>query len=221
METKGRILVVDDEETIREGVKAWLESEGYEAVCAESAEEAAEMAPETFDLILLDVMMDGMSGTDFARRLKSEAATSSVPVIFLTALGDEESMVDGLQLGADDYIPKPFSMKNLAARVGAVLRRSKPSVRDCPVQCDRTTLKCTVDGAPLVLPRKEFEILALLLENPGRIFSREELLDRLWPERTVVNDRTVDVHVARIRSKLGTYGRCVIARSGYGYGWQD
>ena len=186
METKGRILVVDDEETIREGVKAWLESEGYEAVCAESAEEAAEMAPETFDLILLDVMMDGMSGTDFARRLKSEAATSSVPVIFLTALGDEESMVDGLQLGADDYIPKPFSMKNLAARVGAVLRRSKPSVRDCPVQCDR-----------------------------------EELLDRLWPERTVVNDRTVDVHVARIRSKLGTYGRCVIARSGYGYGWQD
>ena len=94
METKGRILVVDDEETIREGVKAWLESEGYETVCAESAEEAAEKATETFDLILLDEMMGGMSGTDFARRLKSEAATSSVPVIFLTALGDEESMVD-------------------------------------------------------------------------------------------------------------------------------
>ncbi len=218
--SKGKILVVDDEEALREALGTYLRLEGYEVDVASGAEEAMGMAIGAYNLILLDIMMDGTSGTEMASELKRRPETSSIPIIFLTALQDEEDMVAGLNLGADDYIVKPYSVRNVLARVEAVLRRSKPRKRE-NVECDRDTLICTVDGAALKLPRKEFEILALLLENPGRIFTREELMRRIWPEGIVVTDRSVDVHVTRIRSKLGNYGSCLVSRSGYGYGWRN
>lgn len=218
--SKGKILVVDDEEALREALGTYLRLEGYEVDVASGAEEAMGMAIGAYNLILLDIMMDGISGTEMASELKRHPETSSIPIIFLTARQDEEDMVAGLNLGADDYIVKPYSVRNVLARVEAVLRRSKPQKRE-NVECDRDTLTCTVDGATLKLPRKEFEILALLLENPGRIFTREELMRRIWPEGIVVTDRSVDVHVTRIRSKLGNYGSCLVSRSGYGYGWRN
>lgn len=218
--SKGKILVVDDEEALREALGTYLRLEGYEVDVASGAEEAMGMAIGAYNLILLDIMMDGISGTEMASELKRRPETSSIPIIFLTALQDVEDMVAGLNLGADDYIVKPYSVRNVLARVEAVLRRSKPRKRE-NVECDRDTLICTVDGASLKLPRKEFEILALLLENPGRIFTREELMRRIWPEGIVVTDRSVDVHVTRIRSKLGNYGSCLVSRSGYGYGWRN
>ncbi len=218
--SKGKILVVDDEEALREALGTYLRLEGYEVDVASGAEEAMGMAIGAYNLILLDIMMDGISGTEMASELKRRPETSSIPIIFLTALQDEEDMVAGLNLGADDYIVKPYSVRNVLARVEAVIRRSKPRKRE-NVECDRDTLICTVDGASLKLPRKEFEILALLLENPGRIFTREELMRRIWPEGIVVTDRSVDVHVTRIRSKLGNYGSCLVSRSGYGYGWRN
>ena len=218
--SKGKILVVDDEEALREALGTYLRLEGYEVDVASGAEEAMGMAIGAYNLILLDIMMDGTSGTEMASELKRRPETSSIPIICLTALQDEEDMVAGLNLGADDYIVKPYSVRNVLARVEAVLRRSKPRKRE-NVECDRDTLICTVDGASLKLPRKEFEILALLLENPGRIFTREELMRRIWPEGIVVTDRSVDVHVTRIRSKLGNYGSCLVSRSGYGYGWRN
>ena len=218
--SKGKILVVDDEEALREALGTYMRLEGYEVDVASGAEEAMGMAIGAYNLILLDIMMDGISGTEMASELKRRPETSSIPIIFLTALQDEEDMVAGLNLGADDYIVKPYSVRNVLARVEAVLRRSKPRKRE-NVECDRDTLICTVDGVALKLPRKEFEILALLLENPGRIFTREELMRRIWPEGIVVTDRSVDVHVTRIRSKLGNYGSCLVSRSGYGYGWRN
>lgn len=221
--SKGRILVVDDEEALREGLQTFLELEGYEAVTAASAEEAMRLDISSFDLLLLDVMMGEMSGMEMASALKAEPSTASVPIIFLTARGSDDDMVAGLRLGADDYIPKPFSLRNVLARVEAVLRRARPQgVADAKgVIVDREALICRVDGVEVKLPRKEFEILALLLENPGRIFTRDELLQRVWPEKVIVVDRSVDVHITRLRGKIAPYGRNIITRSGYGYGWQD
>ncbi|WP_370862985.1 response regulator transcription factor [uncultured Duncaniella sp.] len=217
-----RILIVDDEETLRTGLGTYLEMQGYNVDTASSAEEASDLPLTRYDLILLDIMMGEMSGTDFAARLKEDPATERIPIIFLTARDRDDDMVAGLNLGADDYISKPYSLKNVLARIEAVLRRVPPREEEAErVTCDRASLSCSVDGTPLKLPKKEFEILALLLENKGRIFSREELLSRIWPERTVVSDRTVDVHITRLRSKLGDHGKCIISRSGYGYGWQD
>lgn len=218
-----RILVIDDEEGIREGLCEYLELEGYSAASAASAEEAMAMGPASFDLLLLDVMMDGIGGLELLRRLRASADTERLPVILLTARDAEADMVDGLRLGADDYISKPFSMKNVLARIEAVLRRSSPT-RPAPkaggIVCDRATLACRVDGREIRMPRKEFEILALLLDHPGRIFSRDELMARIWPENVVVVERSVDVHIARIRSKIAPYGKHIVSRSGYGYGWQ-
>lgn len=216
-----RLLVVDDEETLREGLRTYLEQEGYRTDAAESAEQALECDIAGYDLILLDIMMDGMSGTELAAQLKKQPDTAEIPIIFLTAKDRDDDMVAGLRLGADDYIVKPFSIKNVMARIEAVLRRTSGTARQRGVVCDREKLVCTVDGQPLKLPKKEFEILALFLENPGRIFSREEMMQRIWPENAVVFDRTVDVHVTRIRNKITPYGKNIISRSGYGYGWQD
>ena len=216
-----RLLVVDDEETLREGLRTYLEQEGYRVDAAASAEEALACGPAAYDLLLLDIMMDGMSGTELAARLKGQPDAAEIPIIFLTARDREDDMVAGLRLGADDYIVKPFSVRNVLARIEAVLRRSAGRQRPCGVVCDRRMLRCTVDGEPVRLTRKEFEILALFLENPGRIFSREEVMRRVWPEHVVVLDRSVDVHVARLRNKIAPYGGNIISRSGYGYGWQD
>lgn len=219
-----RILVIDDEEGIREGLREYLELEGYTVGAAASAEQALKMDPSSYDLLLLDIMMDGMGGLEMLRRLRADTSTARLAVILLTALDAEADMVAGLRLGADDYIAKPFSMRNVLARIEAVLRRSSPppaKPEPAGVACDRATLTVRVDGREVRMPRKEFEILALLLDHPGRIFSREELMARIWPENVVVVERSVDVHIARIRAKIAPYGKHIISRSGYGYGWQD
>lgn len=218
---KRRILVIDDEEALREGLKVYLEHEGYDVCACHDAESAMAMDLSDFDLILLDIMMDGMNGIDFAKIIRSRQETADVPIIFLTAKDSEDDMITGLDIGADDYIAKPYSLRNVKARIEAVLRRTGIKGSCNGVKCDRDTLVCTVDNKEVRLPRKEFEILALMLENKGRIFSREELLDRIWPEKTIVTDRSVDVHVTRLRSKISPYGRNIVSRSGYGYGWQD
>ncbi len=218
---KRRILVIDDEEALREGLKVYLELEGYDVCACHDAESAMALDLSNFDLILLDIMMDGMNGIDFAKIIRSRQETADVPIIFLTAKDSEDDMITGLDIGADDYIAKPYSLRNVKARIEAVLRRTGIKGSCNGVKCDRDTLVCTVDNKEVRLPRKEFEILALMLENKGRIFSREELLDRIWPEKTIVTDRSVDVHVTRLRSKISPYGRNIVSRSGYGYGWQD
>lgn len=218
---KRRILVIDDEEALIEGLKVYLELEGYDVCACHDAESAMLLDLSDFDLILLDIMMDGMNGIDFAKIIRSRQETADVPIIFLTAKDSEDDMITGLDIGADDYIAKPYSLRNVKARIEAVLRRTGIKGSCNGVKCDRDTLVCTVDSKEVRLPRKEFEILALMLENKGRIFSREELLDRIWPEKTIVTDRSVDVHVTRLRSKISPYGRNIVSRSGYGYGWQD
>ena len=218
---KLRILVIDYEEALREGLKVYLELEGYDVCACHDAESAMLLDLSDFDLILLDIMMDGMNGIDFAKIIRSRQETADVPIIFLTAKDSEDDMITGLDIGADDYIAKPYSLRNVKARIEAVLRRTGIKGSCNGVKCDRDTLVCTVDNKEVRLPRKEFEILALMLENKGRIFSREELLDRIWPEKTIVTDRSVDVHVTRLRSKISPYGRNIVSRSGYGYGWQD
>lgn len=219
MDYKYKILIVDDEESLRAGLQAYLELEGYRVDAADSAEEALGMDLHSYDLILLDIMMGGISGLEMTERLKADSSTADIPVILLTAKDSADDMVDGLNLGADDYIVKPYYAKNVIARMEAVLRRTGRRAGREGVVCDRLSLTCTVDGTPVKLPRKEFELLALLMENEGRIFTREELLDRVWPEQTVVVDRSVDVHITRLRGKIAPYGKMIVTRSGYGYGW--
>ncbi|MCI9606541.1 MAG: response regulator transcription factor [Muribaculaceae bacterium] len=217
---KHNILIVDDEEALRSGLQAYLELEGYKVDTASSAEEALNLDLKKYNLILLDIMMDGMSGVEMAGILKKRPDTSDIPIIFLTAKDSDEDMVSGLNIGADDYIAKPYSVKNVLARIAAVLRRTSPGKAQ-GINCDRATLVCRVDGSPVKLPKKEFELLALFLENPGRIFTREEILDRIWPQNSIVIDRSIDVHITRLRGKIAPYGKKIVNRSGYGYGWQD
>lgn len=224
------ILVVDDEETLCEALRFNLEAEGYEVSVAYSAEEALALDFRTFDLILLDIMMGVVSGTRLARMIKSDPATSNIPIIFCTARDDVEDMVAGLNLGADDYITKPYSLRNVLARVKAVLRRTTGDstttshashiLECCGLRVDTDSKQCTVDGKDVAMPRKEFEILATLMTDPGHIFSREELLAKVWPEQVVVVDRVVDVHITRLRAKIAPYGKHIITRAGYGYGFK-
>jgi len=222
---KKRILIVDDDETLRVGLGTYLEFEGYDVVSADSAEQAISLDVRRFDLIILDIMMDGMSGTEFATKLQQNPSTASIPIIFLTARDTVDDMVDGLRLGADDYIAKPYAVKNVIARIEAVLRRcataKKTTESEMGIVVDRNSLTVRVDGRDVKLPRKEFELLALLTENPGRIFSRAELMDRVWPDNAIVTDRSIDVHITKLRTKIAPYGRNIITRSGYGYGWQN
>ncbi len=227
MEAK-KILVVDDEATLCDTLKFNLEIEGYEVDTAYSAEEAMVLDLKQYALILLDVMMGETSGFDMARAMKKDPALASVPIIFCTARDNEDDMVAGLNIGADDYIAKPYSIRNVLARVRTVLRRTGAVQTEQPTgatSCEGLSVdplhkRCTVDGAEVRLPRKEFEILCLLLANRGRIFSREEILARIWPEEVVVIDRVVDVNITRLRSKIGHYGKMIVTRSGYGYGFK-
>lgn len=225
-----KILVVDDEQDICEILQYNLENEGYEVDVANSAEEALQLPLADYALILLDVMMAEMSGFQMARRLKVVPDTAVIPIIFITALDDEDNMVKGLNIGGDDYIAKPLSMKEVKARVKAVLRRSastnKPN-ESSKEQADTILYEgitlcldsktATLDGNDLPLTRLEFELLSLLLQNPNRVFPREELLKHCWPQDTYVLDRTVDVNITRLRKKLGTYGNQIKTRIGYGY----
>lgn len=226
--SKQRILVADDEEAICDVIRFNLEIEGYDVEVAYSAEEALSKDIASKDLLILDVMMGAMSGFTLARKLKEDPATASVPIIFCTAKDTENDTVAGFTIGADDYIRKPFSVREMVARVKAVLRRSMPAPAATPnhsvvefesLVLDLDSKECTIDSTPVSLTKKEFELLTLLLTNRGQIFSREELLQRVWSSDVVVVDRTVDVFVARLRKKIGDYGHHIVTRHGYGYGF--
>ena len=223
---KHKILIVDDEESLCEILQFNPEVEGYEADVAYSAEQALEMHPERYSLILLDVMMGEMSGFKMARILKSNPGTARVPVIFCTARDTEDDTVAGLNLGADDYIAKPFSIREVLARVRSVLRRTASPQTESEVigyeglEMDLRRKSCTVDGEEVSLTKKEFEILSLMLSHRGMIFSREEILHRVWSDEVVVLDRTIDVNITRLRRKIGRYGEHIVTRLGYGYGFE-
>ena len=229
MEEKKKILVVDDEEALCDGLGFNLEAEGYQGDMAYSAEEALALNLAAYDLILLDIMMGEISGTQLARIMKSNPATASVPIIFCTAKDTEEDMIAGLDLGADDYIMKPYSLNAVLARVRTVLRRTGASVAPAKTDSDLVSYKglvlsaknrtCTVDGTEVKMPKKEFEILLKLISNRGQIFTRADLLNEIWPDEVVVLDRVVDVNITRIRQKIGIYGKNIVTRSGYGYGF--
>lgn len=221
-----KILVVDDEETLCELLQLNLENEGYTVDTADSAERALMMNLPQYDLILLDVMMGEISGIKLAKMLKSEASTAHIPIIFCTAKDSEDDIVLGLNLGADDYIVKPYSIRNVLARVKSVLRRVTKKPQETEKQytvetlvVDMLLMRCTVDGEEVKLAKKELELLAFFMSHQGRIYSREEILDYIWKGEVIVLDRTIDVNVTRLRQKIGRYGKYIITRSGYGYGF--
>lgn len=226
MTDKKKILVVDDEETLCEALRFNLEEAGYEADVALSAEEALTMNISDYSLIILDIMMGEISGLQLASILKGKDSTKYIPIIFCTAKDSEDDMIKGLELGADDYISKPYSIRNVITRVKTVLRRMEnvPHPHSDTISYKGLTIIphqkiCRIEGNEIKMPRKEFEILSLLMNHPGRIYTREELLKSIWPDEVVVVDRVIDVNITRLRSKLGEYGRNIVTRPGYGYGF--
>ena len=217
-----RILVVDDEAGIREILQFNLEAAGYEVDCASSAEQALEMLNPDHCMILLDVMMSGMSGFQMAEVLRKEHR-NDIPVIFLTAKTEQNDLLTGFSAGGDDYIPKPFSIQEVLARVKAVLRRASTKsettayIESGAVKIDVQSKNVYVEGELTVFSKKEFEVLTLLASHPGQIFSREDIIAELWKDAPYVLDRTVDVHIARIRNKLGSCKGYIVNRTGYGY----
>lgn len=222
------ILIVDDESDLCEILQVNLMAEGYEVDVAYSADEAMKKDLSLYRLILLDVMMPGMSGFQMARLLRAQG--NATPIIFLTARDSEEDRLQGFSLGADDYISKPFSVRELTARVKAVLSRSEKAM----VKNDTTLslgslltfngltinlsqMSASADGEPLNLTKTELNLLILLLKHRGQVFSRQQLLDEVWPKDVVVTERTVDVNITRLRKKLEHYGQYIITRQGYGY----
>lgn len=219
-----RILVVDDEDDLCEILKFNLEMEGYKVDTANSAEEALKLNLTQYNLLLLDVMMGEISGFKMARMLKADKDTANIPIIFITAKDTENDTITGFNLGADDYISKPFSLREVIMRVKAVLRRTanlqlkdseelqyKGLVINVPQK------KVTINGEEVSLTKKEFEILLLLLQNSGRVFSREDILSKVWNDEVYVLDRTIDVNITRLRKKIGEYGKHIVTRLGYGY----
>lgn len=227
---KRRILVVDDEKDIVDLIAYNLRQEGYDVLFAYSGKEALEQAVIHPDLIILDVMMPEPDGYETCRRLKADPRTAAIPVIFLTARSGEADEVIGLELGADDFIQKPISPRKLIARVKTVFRRQEPSaeIREEPdvikagrLEINRTNYTVHVGRKEIFLPRKEFELLALLASNRGKVFSREMLLNSIWGRDVVVIDRTVDVHIRKIREKLGDEARQIETIKGVGYRFKE
>ncbi|WP_028897470.1 response regulator transcription factor [Prevotella sp. HUN102] len=224
---KQNILVVDDEEDLCEILKFNLETEGYAVETANSAEEALELNIENYNLILLDVMMGEISGFAMAKRLKSNPSTKNIPIIFLTARDSENDTVTGFNLGADDYISKPFSIREVIQRVRAVLNRTDLfretnvpmgetiSFQGLEMNLEKKTVK--IDNEEIPFTKTEFELLHLLLREKGRVFSRQELIERIWPKDVLVLDRTVDVYITRVRKKIGRFSKCIATRLGFGY----
>ncbi|MCX6326992.1 MAG: response regulator transcription factor [Bacteroidia bacterium] len=224
MEPKGkRILIVDDEEDLCEILQYNLSNEGYCTEIEHSAEEALKRPLVNFDLVLLDVMMGPMSGFKFADKLRKELKID-IPVIFLTAKDTENDILTGFSLGADDYISKPFSVNELTARVKAVLKRShtdkienKSILQFNGIDLDTVRKRLIINDERVELTKKEYEILKLLLDNQGKVFSREDLLMRVWGQDVIVTERTVDVNITRLRTKLGQYASSLRNKTGYGY----
>jgi len=224
MELKDKhVLIVDDEEDLCEILQYNLNNEGYITEVAYSAEEALKKTLTDIDLILLDVMMGQMSGFKFADKLRKELKLD-VPIIFLTAKDTENDILTGFSLGADDYISKPFSVNELTARIKAVLKRSyankvinKSIIQFNGIDLDTVRKRLIINDERVELTKKEYEILKVLLENQGTVFSREDLLMRIWGHDVIVTERTVDVNITRLRTKLGEFGACLRNKTGYGY----
>jgi two-component system alkaline phosphatase synthesis response regulator PhoP len=224
MELKGkRILIIDDEEDLCEILQYNLSNEGYLTEVAHSAEEALKKDLENIDLILLDVMMGAMSGFKFADKIRKEL-NLNIPIVFLTAKDTENDILTGFSLGADDYISKPFSVNELTARVKAVLKRthsenteSKSIIEYNNIRLDTVRKRLIINDERIELTKKEYEIMRILLENQGKVFSREDLLMRIWGHDVIVTERTVDVNITRLRTKLGEYGPFLRNKTGYGY----
>ena len=227
MEGKQRILVVDDENDICEVIKLNLELNGYAVDTASTAEEALKKDLSQFSLLLLDVMMGEMSGYELTKKIREDNKFASLPIILCTAKDQESDVETGFLSGADDYIKKPFSMKELILRVQSLLRRCQNLQQQKNILSyqgliiDRNMKICEVDGVNVPLTKKEFDILELFLSSPEIIFSREEILDKVWEEDVLVIDRTIDVNINRLRKKLGEYGKNIITKSGYGYGFKQ
>jgi two-component system, OmpR family, alkaline phosphatase synthesis response regulator PhoP len=218
-----KILIVDDEEDLCEILQYNLDNEGFITDVAHSAEDALKKSLTDFDLLLLDVMMGPMSGFKLADKLRKEL-NNNVPVIFLTAKDTENDLLTGFSLGADDYISKPFSINELTARIKAVLKRSASAakkkqnlVKSGNIELDQERKRMVIEGELVDLTKKEFEIINLLIQNPGKLYSRENILDLIWTRDVIVTSRTVDVNIARIRTKLGKYGANLRNKTGYGY----
>lgn len=236
-----RILVVDDEEDLCEILQFNLELEGYMVDVAHSAEEALRLRLSDYGLVLLDVMMGQISGFKMARMMRESEDTKHVPIIFITARDAENDLVTGFNLGADDYISKPFSIKEVILRVKAVMRRT--AVVESPgnnvvlvgkinksganvisyegIEVDLDSKSVMVDGCEVAFTKREFELLKLLIDNPNKVFSREEILKLVWHDDVCVLDRTVDVNITRVRKKIGRYGSNLVSRQGYGYSFKS
>ncbi len=231
-----KILVIDDEEALCEILKFNLEKEGYEVDCAYSAEEALEMDLSSYSLFMVDIMMDQLSGFDFAKRIRNNQKTENTPVIFCSALTGEDDKVMGLNIGADDYVTKPFVIGEVLARVRAVLRRTKsaqqiaynvsqsiyePDIRFRELRVDRNEKVCYLQGSQVQLTRTEFDMILFFLTHRNRIYSREEIISKVWGEDVVVTHRTIDTNITRLRKKLGEYGNNIVTRQGFGYGFKE
>lgn len=225
-----RVLVVDDEEDLCEILQFNLETEGYSVDVANSAEDALKKDITGYNLLLLDVMMGEMSGFRMARQLRENPKTANVPIIFLTAKDSENDRLTGFNVGADDYISKPFSIREVLARVKAIIRRAESNKATVAIPLHLTyeslemhmdNKKVMLDGAEIPFTKKEFEILKLFLENKNRVFSRDEMLTRVWSDEVIVLDRTIDVNITRLRKKIGQYGKNIVTRLGYGYCFEE
>jgi two-component system alkaline phosphatase synthesis response regulator PhoP len=224
MDFRGKkILIVDDEEDLCEILQYNLNNEGFLTDVAHSAEEALKKPINEFDLLLLDVMMGPMSGFKLADKLRKEL-NDNIPIIFLTAKDTENDLLTGFNLGADDYISKPFSINELTVRIKAVVKRAEKPVKSDNkiiksevIELDSDRKRLVLEGEPIDLTKKEYEIISLLINNPGKLYSREDILDIIWTSDVIVTSRTVDVNIARIRSKLGKYGERLKNKTGYGY----
>lgn len=232
-----KILVIDDEEALCEILKFNLEKEGYEVDCAYSAEEALEKDLKDYSLFMVDIMMDKLSGYDFAKAIRNEAATETTPILFCSALSGEDFVVRGLNIGADDYVTKPFVIGEVLARVRAVLRRSgankktetakkEESIYESDItfrdlRIDRNDKVCHLNGERLQLTRTEFDILLFFLTHQNRIYSREEIIQNVWGDDVVVTERTIDTNITRLRKKLGSYDKYIVTRQGFGYGFKE
>lgn len=236
---QGRILVIDDEEAICEILKYNLEKEGYDVETAYSAEEALGLNIAGFSLLIVDIMMDKMSGFELVKKLKYNPQTENIPVIFCTALSGEDDTVMGLNIGGDDYITKPFVIGAVIARVKAVLRRAMPPrVFEAPLpqkpqqayepditfkalRINLNEKQCYINGNPVKLTRNELDLLLFLMGQRNRILSRQEIMENVWPDKTVIGQRAIDVNIKRLRDKLQDYGKYIHTKTGYGYGFKE
>lgn len=225
---KKKILIVDDEQDLCDILQFNLQQEGYDVVAVNSAEQALSILGHTsVALVILDVMMDGMDGFQMASVMKHTPVLAGIPIIFTTALDSEENIVKGLNIGADDYVTKPISMRQLKARVSAVLRRADRAaattqlVRVGSLCLNPDTMLVTLDNEPLNLTKLEYKLLHNFLANPGVLFTREQLIERCWPDDTIVLDKSVNVTITRLRKKMGEYGNQLKSRIGYGYVFEE